>query len=152
MTKELTPSHHFEVALGAAESDPVLDKKAAKEQIADLRVTLLKAQYALLKQAHQSVLIVIAGLDGVGKGGCINMLNEWMDPRHIITLAYGPPGPELQGCLRYGVIGVTCRLKGLPVLCSGRGIAIFSKSWHRKHPMKAGSGPWHRKCANSSPS
>ena len=97
MTKELTPSHHFEVALGAAESDPVLDKKAAKEQIADLRVTLLKAQYALLKQADQSVLIVIAGLDGVGKGGCINMLNEWMDPRHIITLAYGPPGPELQG-------------------------------------------------------
>ncbi|MFA5596266.1 MAG: polyphosphate:AMP phosphotransferase [Pusillimonas sp.] len=97
MTKELTPSHHFEVALSAAESDPVLDKKAAKEQIADLRVTLLKAQYALLEQANQSVLVVIAGLDGVGKGGCINMLNEWIDPRHIITLAYGPPGPELQG-------------------------------------------------------
>ena len=97
MTKELTPSHHFEVAISAAESDPVLEKKAAKEQIAELRVDLLNAQYDMLKRANQSVLVVIAGLDGVGKGGCINMLNEWMDPRHIITLAYGPPGPELEG-------------------------------------------------------
>ena len=97
MTLSLKPSHHFEVALNAAETDPYIEKKAAKEQIADLRVDLLKAQYASLKKSEQSVLIVIGGLDGVGKGGCINMLNEWMDPRHIMTLAFGPPGPALQG-------------------------------------------------------
>lgn len=97
MTKILRPSHHFEVALNAAETDPFIEKQVAKEQISELRVTLLKSQYAQLKQAQQSMLIVIAGLDGAGKGGCINMLNEWMDPRHIMTLAYGPPGPELQG-------------------------------------------------------
>lgn len=97
MTKQLFPSHQFEVALSAAESDPALDKKAAKEQIAEMRIALLKAQYELREQASQSVLIVVTGLDGVGKGGCINMLNEWMDPRHVRTLAYGPPGPELHG-------------------------------------------------------
>ncbi len=97
MAKQLTPSHQFEVALSAAESDPVLDKKAAKEQIADMRVALLKAQYALRAQARQSVLVVVTGLDGVGKGSCINMLNEWMDPRHVETLAFGAPGPELEG-------------------------------------------------------
>ena len=41
--------------------------------------------------------MVVAGIDGAGKGATVNLLNEWMDPRHIKTLAYGPPeGEELE--------------------------------------------------------
>jgi polyphosphate:AMP phosphotransferase len=33
------------------------------------------------------VIILIAGVDGAGKGETVNLLNEWMDPRHIRTRA-----------------------------------------------------------------
>jgi len=79
-----------------AESDPQISKEEAKPQIDALRTALLKAQYARLEKADQSLLIVVAGLDGVGKGSTINLLNEWMDPRHIETLAFGKPSREEQ--------------------------------------------------------
>ncbi len=74
-----------------AETDPVLPKDKFKTQEARLRTALLKAQYDLLKKADRSLLIVVAGIDGAGKGATINLLNEWMDPRHIHTMAFGPP-------------------------------------------------------------
>lgn len=95
MSKILKASHHFDLVLDEAQADPCLEKDKAKAIIADLRIKLLKAQYAHLKKATQSVLVVITGIDGVGKGGCINMLNEWMDPRHVTTLAYGEPAAHV---------------------------------------------------------
>ncbi|MGB3287683.1 MAG: polyphosphate:AMP phosphotransferase [Burkholderiaceae bacterium] len=77
-----------------AESDPALSHEEAKAAEAGLRTALLKAQYARLAKAQRSLLIVIAGIDGVGKGASINLLNEWMDARHIRTLAFGEPTPE----------------------------------------------------------
>ncbi|MEI2415855.1 polyphosphate:AMP phosphotransferase [Orrella sp. JC864] len=77
-----------------AESDPVLDADTAKELETPLRTALLKAQYARLLDPRRALLIVAAGLDGAGKGATINLLNEWMDPRHIRTLAFGEPGPD----------------------------------------------------------
>jgi len=35
------------------------------------------------------VVIVVNGVDGAGKGETVNLLNEWMDPRHIHTRAFG---------------------------------------------------------------
>jgi polyphosphate:AMP phosphotransferase len=35
-------------------------------------------------------------VDGAGKGETVNVLNEWMDPRHIHTVAFGPPTEEEQ--------------------------------------------------------
>lgn len=78
----------------AAERDPSIEKAAAKPRIAELRSDLLKAQYARLKQADRSLLIVVAGIDGAGKGATVNLINEWMDARHIRTLAFGPPSPQ----------------------------------------------------------
>ncbi len=78
----------------AAESDPSLTAAQAKPLEAKLRTALLKAQYARLKKADRSLLIVIAGIDGAGKGASISLLNEWMDTRHIRTIAFGEPTPE----------------------------------------------------------
>jgi len=59
-----------------------------------LREALLKLQYQLLADASFPVVIVIGGVDGAGKGETVNLLNEWMDPRHIVTLAFGDPSDE----------------------------------------------------------
>ncbi|CAM4291085.1 Thymidylate kinase [Bordetella tumbae] len=74
-----------------AQSDPSLSKEEFDAQEPRLRAALLKAQYRLLERADRSLLIVVSGIDGAGKGGAINLLNEWMDPRHIHTLAFGAP-------------------------------------------------------------
>ena len=80
-----------------AEADPSLSKEAFKPMEARLRVALLNAQYQRLAKADKTLLVVVAGIDGAGKGATINLLNEWMDPRHIKTLAYGPRvGEELE--------------------------------------------------------
>lgn len=77
-----------------AESDPVIDEARAKAQEKRLRTDLLKAQYQRLHQAKRTLLVVISGLDGAGKGASVCLLNEWMDARHIRTLAFSDPGPE----------------------------------------------------------
>jgi len=40
------------------------------------------------------VIVVFGGVDGAGKGEIVNLLNEWMDPRWIVTRAYGEPSDE----------------------------------------------------------
>ncbi|MGE4368942.1 MAG: polyphosphate:AMP phosphotransferase [Burkholderiaceae bacterium] len=95
MSEIIHPSPDVDQALDGAETDPSLPKEQARERIAVLRTNLLKAQYAALKKADSALLIVVAGIDGVGKGGCIRLLNEWMDARHVSTLAFGPPGPQV---------------------------------------------------------
>jgi polyphosphate kinase 2 (PPK2 family) len=77
-----------------AESDPVFAPGKAEAAEERLRAALLKEQYARLAKAQRSLLIVIAGIDGVGKGASVCLLNEWMDARHIHTLAFGDPTPE----------------------------------------------------------
>lgn len=77
-----------------AESNPVLPKQEAKLREAVLRQNLIQAQYDRLNEGSRSLLIVVTGLDGVGKGSAINQLNEWLDPRHIRTIAFGAPTPE----------------------------------------------------------
>src|SRR5690606_29067491 len=68
---------------------PAMSHDDAREQEATLRVELLQEQYRRLQAADQTLLIVLAGIDGAGKGSTINLLNTWLDPRHIHTLAYG---------------------------------------------------------------
>lgn len=73
----------------AAEADPRLTDEQASPLEKRLRTALLKAQYARLSKPTKAMLIVIAGIDGAGKGATVSLLNEWMDARHIRTLAFG---------------------------------------------------------------
>ncbi len=63
-----------------------------EEQV--LRTRLLGLQYDLLAKAEFPVVIVIGGVDGAGKGETLNVLHEWMDPRHIVTTAFGEMSEE----------------------------------------------------------
>ncbi|TAN55247.1 MAG: polyphosphate kinase [Rhodospirillales bacterium] len=59
----------------------------------DLRTELLTLQMDL-RQTDFPVILVFAGVDGGGKGETVNLLNEWMDPRWIVTRAYSMPSDE----------------------------------------------------------
>ncbi|MFO1285776.1 MAG: polyphosphate:AMP phosphotransferase [Rubrivivax sp.] len=71
-----------------------VSKSAYKREEAKLRAALLEAQYELKQQGRFPVLILIAGVEGAGKGETVNLLNEWMDPRHIQNTGFGPPSDE----------------------------------------------------------
>lgn len=59
-----------------------------------LRTDLLDAQYDLKELGAFPVIVLINGLDGAGKGETVNLLNAWMDPRHIETYAFPEPNDE----------------------------------------------------------
>jgi polyphosphate:AMP phosphotransferase len=71
-----------------------VSKEEYREREPKLREALLKAQYDLLALARFPVVIIIGGVDGAGKGETVNLLNEWMDPRHIVTRAFGEMSDE----------------------------------------------------------
>ena len=80
----------FESAeLGHRIRDREYDRREPK-----LREALLKAQYELLADKTFPVIIIIGGVDGAGKSETVNILNEWLDPRHIHTHAFGEMSDE----------------------------------------------------------
>ena len=73
----------------SAELGHKLSKSQYRRIEAGLRADLLDAQYDLLKADRFPVIILLGGVRGAGKGETVNLLNEWMDPRHIHTHAFG---------------------------------------------------------------
>ncbi len=71
----------------SAELGHKVGKDVWKKDIPLLREGLLEAQLDLCQSKKFSVIILIAGVDCAGKGETVNLLNEWMDPRHIETHA-----------------------------------------------------------------
>ncbi len=75
----------------SAEIGHRIDKAEYRELEPELRKNLLDAQAELRERAEFPLLILIAGVDGAGKGETVNLLNAWMDPRHIHTRAFAEP-------------------------------------------------------------
>src|SRR5882672_4807498 len=65
-----------------------------EKQEKNLRADLLDAQADLLADASFPVIVLVNGVDGAGKGETVNTFNEWMDPRHIKSHAFGPQTDE----------------------------------------------------------
>ena len=59
-----------------------------------MREKLLHAQLELAEKKTFAVVILVAGIDGAGKGEAIARLYEWMDPHHLHCNAYGEPTEE----------------------------------------------------------
>lgn len=78
----------------SAELGHAIDKETWRGEAPPLREALLDAQYDLLQKAEFPVIILVSGVDGAGKGETVNILNEWMDPRHIQTNAVSDPTDE----------------------------------------------------------
>ncbi len=69
----------------SAELGHTISKADWKKAVPLLRESLLEAQFDLLEHQSFSVLVLISGIEGAGKGDSVRLLNEWMDPRHIVT-------------------------------------------------------------------
>lgn len=117
-----------------AESDPVLAKDEYKTRQAHLRTALLKAQYAHLARADRSLLIVVAGIDGAGKGATVNLINEWMDPRHIRTLAFDRPDASDRSRPPMWRYWNALPAKGKTGIVFGSWYALLLREAARKHP------------------
>jgi len=72
----------------SADLEHKIDKLTYRHEVPHLRESLLNAQVDLKEHGRFPVLIVIAGVEGAGKSETVNLLNEWMDPRFIVTTAF----------------------------------------------------------------
>lgn len=74
-----------------AELGQTVTKTEYKKTVPLLRQQLLELQDELRNLASFQVILLFAGVDGAGKGETANILNEWMDPRWLVTRAYEAP-------------------------------------------------------------
>src|SRR5579883_818694 len=78
----------------SAELGHRVDKRDYDKSVPKLRADLLDAQMRVLERADFPVILLSGGVDGGGKGDVVNLLLEWMDPRHIQVHAMGDPTDE----------------------------------------------------------
>ncbi len=78
----------------SAELDHRIDKETWEREEPSLRQALLEAQFELQQRAWFSVVLIVSGMEGSGKGQTVNQLNAWMDPRHVETNALDLPTDE----------------------------------------------------------
>ena len=78
----------------SAELGHKIGKASYAKELPVLREALLDVQLELIKLANFPVIILLSGVDGAGRGETVNLLNEWMDPRHIETHGMGDPTDE----------------------------------------------------------
>ncbi|MEO8751929.1 MAG: polyphosphate:AMP phosphotransferase, partial [Casimicrobiaceae bacterium] len=110
--------------LESAEVGHRITKALFKREEPKLREALLNNQFDLGANNRGPILLLVSGVEGGGRGETANTLNEWMDPRHIRTYAFGPHTPEEHArpiAWRYW--------RALPP----RGkIGIFMNAWYRE--------------------
>jgi polyphosphate:AMP phosphotransferase len=78
----------------SAELGHKVDKETFAAEAPKLREMLLDAQFDLAQAPRFPVILLIGGVDGAGKSETVNLLNSWMDPRHIETHGLEPPTDE----------------------------------------------------------
>jgi len=70
-----------------------LSKASFNAGVADLRTQLLEAQIAI-RERKIPVYVIIAGMEGAGKGEVVNALDEWMDARGVNVYAFWDESDE----------------------------------------------------------
>ncbi len=78
----------------SAELGHKIDKATYDNEVPKLREALLDAQFDLVAAKKFEVVILVGGVDGAGRSETVNLLNEWMDPRHIEVHGMGDPSDE----------------------------------------------------------
>ncbi len=99
-------------------------KSEYKQREPILRQELLDVQQELRAAGRFPVILVFAGVDGAGKGETVNLLNEWMDPRWLVTRAYAEMSDEEQERPEYWRFWRDLPPKG--------GIGLFLSSWYSR--------------------
>ena len=64
-----------------------VSKATWKAEVPELRTKLLQAQMEA-RERGLPIIVLVAGMDGAGKGEVVNRLNEWLDARNVQVHAY----------------------------------------------------------------
>ena len=107
-----------------AELGQSIPKAEFKQKEPVLRRELLETQQRVLKAKNCPVIVVFAGVNGAGKGETVNLLNEWMDPRWLVTRAYDKPSDEEMERPEYWRFWRDLPAKGK--------IGLFLSSWYSR--------------------
>jgi len=107
-----------------AELGQSIPKAEFKQKVPVLRRELLETQQRVLKAKNCPVIVVFAGVNGAGKGETVNLLNEWMDPRWLVTRAYDKPSDEEMERPEYWRFWRDLPAKGK--------IGLFLSSWYSR--------------------
>lgn len=67
----------------SAELKHKLSDEEYDKAVPALREALLDAQFDLLEKKERSLLVIVGGVEGAGKGDTINLLSSWLDPRYL---------------------------------------------------------------------
>ncbi len=70
-----------------------LSKKHYEQALPSLRDELIQLQVQL-KDAPTKIILIVAGVDGAGRGDVINSLGEWLDPRGVEAFSIRTPTEE----------------------------------------------------------
>jgi polyphosphate:AMP phosphotransferase len=105
-----------------AELNRKLSKDEYKRRSEAMRTRLLQLQHRLVGEPAFSVVVVIGGVDGAGKGDVLNLLFEWMDARHLLTHAFGAPTESERERPPYWRYWMALPPKGK--------VAVFLGSWY----------------------
>ena len=69
------------------DSEPEAEHSIGKDEFeareARLRSDLIEAQLQLLEDADFSVIVLLSGMDFLGRSAAARRLMSWMDPRHV---------------------------------------------------------------------
>ncbi|MES0869822.1 polyphosphate:AMP phosphotransferase [Pseudovibrio sp. SCP19] len=65
-----------------------VSKELLQKRLPELREELLEVQHKLRENKAFATIILLAGVDGSGKGAAISRLYEWMDTRYLFCNAY----------------------------------------------------------------
>jgi polyphosphate:AMP phosphotransferase len=71
----------------AAKIGRSIDKAHWRDAIPDLRTQLLEVQREA-REKTLPIIVLIAGMEGAGKGEVVNRLNEWLDTRNVQVHAF----------------------------------------------------------------
>lgn len=98
-----------------------LSKKDYDAEVASIRAELVQLQVEL-KESPFKIVLILAGVDGAGRGDAINTLMGWLDPRGVETISLqAPTEEERERPLMWRF------WRGLPT--NGR-IGVFVSSWY----------------------
>ncbi len=78
----------------SAELGHSLSKAEYDKEVPLLRADMLDTQYDMGALHKFPVIILVDGIEGAGKSETVNLLNAWMDPRHILTHGFDQPTTE----------------------------------------------------------
>ena len=70
-----------------------VSKAQFKQREPALHTEILEAQRKL-RDSDQTLLVIVSGVEGAGKGAVVNQLNTWLDVRGVRTQAFWKESDE----------------------------------------------------------